>query len=189
MPKNGISYRSTTLPVLAAGLTIIVGYAGCVEQIESEPLSWHSPVIETLVKDYHTARNDIRVGDIRRALPKIDSLYLVRLDERASKLKLTPVEYLRRAVWDWPILSADHLSQVQADNGYIRLAFVTDTLHLSRDTRGQTTVFVLFRYSDRWRGAGLSRVVKPLADPFGYGYPQFVHETDLPDYMRFPRSF
>lgn len=170
------------------GLTCLV-LIGCTVDESPQPLTWQSPVIDNLVKDYHTARNDIRAGDVDRALPRIDSTYLDRLDKHARQLRLRADEYLRRAVWDWPILSADRLNSVQVETGYIRLSFITDTLPLSRDIRGQATTFVLFHYDAGWKVAGVTRIVKPLEDPFGYGYPQFVHETDLPGYMRFPRRF
>ncbi len=163
--------------------------SGCSVHPEGEPLGWHSPVIDDLVKRYHTARNDIRAGDVDRALPSIDATYLGRLDKHARKLRVSRPEYLRRAVWDWPILSADRLRDVQTARGYIRLSFITDTLALSRDVRAQATTYVLFRHDNGWKVAGVTRVVKPLADPYGYGYPQHVHETDLPAYMRFPRRF
>lgn len=170
-------------------LLIFLAASGCTERVEEPPITWHSPVLDSLVRYYHTARSDIKAGDIDRAMPYIDSIYIAQLDKRANALRISGREFLRRAVWDWPVLSAGRLQEVETDKGYIRLSFITDTLQLSRGIRGQATSFVLFRYDDRWRVAGVTRIVKPLADPYGYGYPQHVLETDLPSYMRFPRQF
>lgn len=189
MTRNDRFYRKALLTACLSALLGLVP-AGCDDRAApDEPVVWHSPVLDSLVRVYHTARNDIRAGDVGRALPHIDSCYLVRLDDQGRNLRISGQDFLRRAVWDWPILTPKQLEDVTTDQGYLRMAFITDTVLLSPGMKGQTTTFVLFHYDRGWRVAGVTRVVKPLADPYGYGYRQFVLETDLPSYMRFPRSF
>jgi hypothetical protein len=184
MAKTGL-----TVILLASA---ILGLACSSAQMQTEvPASDKPPVVDTLRTLFEELQQAMLLGDQTQFFSLLDPVQADSLQKLVRRHGYTSLKtYIERRFAYWPNLDTMELYEVKASGDYIRLTYAAPGTSFGyREPRVRYTFLLFRRVSGEWKMAAATGLECPRYDPYGYGYPVTVHETDLPAKLRFPRAF